>query len=280
MPKLRYLNLGCGHQFHPDWFNVDITSNSEHVQAYDLREGVPFADNSFDVVYHSNILEHFQKDAAKRFVQECIRVLKKGGILRIATPDLRRIAQEYLRWVAAGLEEQNDARVAANYEWIMLEMYDQVIRTTSGGKMMEYLQQTLINEEYLIERCGKEVENLLPHNKKEERQQVPVKSRSRLRKLVAFAKKPSQAKESIVKRLLGEEYELLQQARFRNRGEIHQWMYDHYSLTRLLNDCGITNVTFQSPHTSQIPDWSAYHLDVSPEGDVYKPDSMFIEGRK
>ena len=281
MPKLRYLNLGCGQQFHRDWFNVDIVSNSEYVQAYDLRRGIPFADNFFEVVYHSNILEHFRKDAAWFFVQECVRVLRPGGILRIATPDLRRIVEEYLRWIAAGLENPDDVQIAANYDWIMLEMYDQVVRKTSGGQMMTYLKQTPVNEDYLIERCGREVENLLhPAQPKKEASQVVTKDHSLLDKLVLMARNPSRIKEAIVKRLLGQEHELLQQARFRNQGEIHQWMYDRYSLTRLLNDCGINNVLFQSAHTSQIPNWSAYHLDVSPEGDVYKPDSMFMEGQK
>lgn len=281
MPRLQYLNLGCGQHFHRDWFNVDIVSDSEYVQAHDLRQGIPFADNFFEVVYHSNILEHFEKDAALFFVQECERVLKPGGVLRIATPDLHRIAQEYLRWVAAGLENFNDVQVAANYDWIMLEMYDQVVRKTSGGQMMTYLKQVPINEAYLIERCGREVENLLhPVPPEEAVSQLPVKDPSWLSKLFLMAKNPFLVKEAVVKRLLGQEYTLLQRARFRNQGEIHQWMYDRYSLTRLLNHCGINDVSFQSAHKSQVPNWSVYHLDVSPKGDVYKPDSMFVEGRK
>lgn len=43
-------------------------------------------------------------------------------------------------------ENQNDISTA-NYDWIMLEMYDQTVRNYSGGQMAEFLKQPhLINE--------------------------------------------------------------------------------------------------------------------------------------
>ena len=82
------LNLGCGKIFHPDWVNVDLISNNPHVVAFDLNLGIPFAAESFDIVYHSHILEHLERPYAEHLLQECFRVLKPGGLLRVVVPDL------------------------------------------------------------------------------------------------------------------------------------------------------------------------------------------------
>src|SRR5450631_925025 len=99
--SLRRLNLGCGHRFHPDWVNLDIVPQHPDVRKCDLSEGIPFPDQSFDVVYHSSMLEHFRREDARRLIEECRRVLKPGGIIRIATPGLERICELYLEVLRA-----------------------------------------------------------------------------------------------------------------------------------------------------------------------------------
>ena len=58
---MRCLNLGCGERFHPEWVNLDLHPTDTSVRGWDLQEGLPFPDGSFDVVYHSHVLEHFSK---------------------------------------------------------------------------------------------------------------------------------------------------------------------------------------------------------------------------
>ncbi|NJL55953.1 methyltransferase domain-containing protein, partial [bacterium] len=118
-----YLNLGCGSCFHADWTNVDSRAVSQDVITYDLRQGIPFPDDSFTVVYHSHLLEHLPKSAAEPFLRECYRVLEPGGILRVVVPDLEQIARLYL--TALEKASQGDRQAAANYDWMLLEMYDQ-----------------------------------------------------------------------------------------------------------------------------------------------------------
>ncbi|MEN9215002.1 MAG: hypothetical protein Q6K12_07195, partial [Gloeomargarita sp. DG_1_6_bins_138] len=80
--------------------------------------------------------------------------------------------------------------------------------------------------------------------------------------------------------VLGKEYELLKIMRFRNSGEIHQWMYDAYSLGQLLNQVGFSEIKVQSPHRSYLTDWCRFNLDTEPDGSVYKPHSLYMEAKK
>src|SRR6476646_9135325 len=82
------LNLGCGQRFHPAWTNLDLTPTDSSIRRWDVTASLPFADASFDAVYHSHLLEHLPAEKALPFLRECRRVLKPGGTLRIAVPDL------------------------------------------------------------------------------------------------------------------------------------------------------------------------------------------------
>lgn len=47
---------------------------------------LPFRDNTFDIVFHQGLLEHFRHGDADRMLREQIRVLKQGGFLLIDVP--------------------------------------------------------------------------------------------------------------------------------------------------------------------------------------------------
>lgn len=48
---------------------------------------IPFDDNFFDYIYSSNVIEHIPKHQYNEYLQEFYRILKKGGILIIGTPN-------------------------------------------------------------------------------------------------------------------------------------------------------------------------------------------------
>lgn len=155
---------------------------SPHVQAHNLLQGFPFPSDHFDVVYHSQVLEHFPKEKAPAFMAECYRVLRPGGVLRVVVPDLENIAKEYLRHLAACVEDPNAVN-SANYDWIMLELYDQTVRNYSGGEMAKFLSQPgLLNEDYAFTRSGRVARNIVERARQ---QQAPVHAPSRKRRSLA-----------------------------------------------------------------------------------------------
>ena len=68
--------------------------------------------------------------------------------------------------------------------------------------------------------------------------------------------------------------------RFRLGGEVHKWMWDRVSLTRLLLSAGFTEVRVCPATESAIAGFAGYHLDADAGGRTRKPDSLFIEARR
>ena len=271
-----YLNLGCGTRFHPDWINIDFVSSGE-VMSCDLRKGIPFSDASCDVIYHSHLLEHLSRARAATFLQECYRVLKPGGILRIVVPDLEGIVRSYL----SQLEKKNQGAGGSDYDydWMTIELLDQLVREKPGGEMLTYLSQAPVpNPDFVISRIGTEARNIM----RDAMSQGPKSGeRLNLRGWASRLRKgPNYIRELLLRSLAGRDYELLQLGRFRRSGEAHLWMYDRYSLARALTTAGFVNPQPVTASESRIPDWNKYGLDVEPDGSTYKPDSLFVEATK
>ncbi len=264
------LNLGCGSRFHSTWTNLNFTSTSKEVIAHNLTKGICFPDASFDLVYHSHVLEHFSQADAEVFLQECWRVLRPQGVLRVVVPDLEQIVRTYL----IALEKANNGSEewAANYQWILLEMFDQLARNENGGEMKKYLyQQQIPNEKFIIQRCGIEVKNLIEMSKQKRNKSNNLKHIHDLFiKLSKF----------MLQSLPGKIYSNFKIGSFRQSGEIHQWMYDQYSLSLLLKKCGFQDITKRTATESFVPYWTSYNLDTEPDNSVYKPDSLYIEALK
>ena len=278
--KMKCLNLGCGTRFHTQWSNVDFISTCKGVIALDLRKGIPFQDSYFDVVYHSHLLEHFPKNAALPFMMECYRVLKPGGVIRVAIPDLERIASLYLQ--ALEKASSGDEYWQHNYDWIMLEMYDQTVREYSGGEMGKYLEQeTISNKQFVIDRIGIEGKKIIENAKTD--RSFPMSLFSK-RNIIIALRNPVMLKNFLIERIVcaipGKKWRWLQVGMFRDSGEIHKWMYDRYSLSKLLIDAGFKNPCLFTAVDSQIPNWKNFNMDTEPDGTVYKPDSIYIEGIK
>jgi predicted SAM-dependent methyltransferase len=272
---LKYLNLGCGGHFIDarEWTNIDFSSSSSSVKAYNLLKGIPENCDAYDLVYHSHVLEHFSKKDGEKFIVECFRVLKKGGILRIAIPDLEQIARKYLEYLDLGLKQPENELIRSNYEWMKLEMYDQTVRNFSGGDMANYLfQPTILNEDFVFERIGEEGRALRKRVIEYQRNNSEIE---RTPVLSWKQKMKNKIKQRILNRLnIQDESHTI--GTFRLGGEIHQWMYDRYSLFYLLKQKGGIEFAVKSAFESKLSNWSDFELDGR-NGEVRKPDSIFIE---
>jgi predicted SAM-dependent methyltransferase len=279
---MKYLNLGCGHRFHSSWTNINFISTDENVIAHDLRKGIPFPEQSFDVVYHSHVLEHFPKVEAVTFIRECYRVLRPQGTLRIVVPDLEQIARMYLHCLekaSIGSEEWEQ-----NYQWILLEMYDQTVRNKSGGDMLDFLsRQNISSQEFAIARCGVEISNIINDFQQQSfSKPIPENNLKKfLKHIYRLFRYSNYRHQAILKFILSQtEIDALEIGQFRQGGEVHQWMYDYYSLSTLLKKSGLVEIVKRTAYESYIPEWTNFYLDIEPDGSVYKPDSLYIEAIK
>jgi SAM-dependent methyltransferase len=265
----RLLNFGCGNAFHPEWVNLDATPADSSVRACDVRRGIPFEDGGFDAVYGSHVLEHMAPAAAAGLLRECCRVLKPGGIVRLAVPDLEIIAKLYLGSLTGALA--GDAKARQRYDWAMLELYDQAVRTSSGGAMVAYLQSAKDKQqaEFIVGRMGEEAA-------------APALGRSgpmrRMASAMRAARKAAAGAAAFV--FLGNEGRAaLREGLFRRSGEVHQWMYDRFSLRRALERAGFVDFRVRKAGDSAIPGFARFGLEIR-DGRERKPDSLYVEAAK
>lgn len=122
------VNLGSGLFVAPGWVNIDGsikalikgwptlllrriyplidtsgTSEQEFITLlrenifihHDLKYGIPLPDSCADFIYSSHMLHHLYRDDASKLLREVLRVLKPGGTIRLAVPDLEYIFSLY-----------------------------------------------------------------------------------------------------------------------------------------------------------------------------------------
>jgi hypothetical protein len=179
-----------------------------------------------------------------------------------------------------------DETASHDYDWLMLELYDQTVREQSGGDMLAYLRQNPIpNESFVYAQIGEEGRELVRALRQQNSstllhraaaaESIPHRLVTKLHALPALAKR------RLLWWVLGADgVRALEVGRFRLGGEPHHWMYDRYSLARLLQETGFGDPAVCGPSSSQIPGWSDFHLDTHPDGTVIKPDLFFMEATR
>jgi predicted SAM-dependent methyltransferase len=91
------LNLGSGTVPLEGFTNVDALSDAPGVDVVaDLSKPLPFADGEADLIYAAHVLEHFATDVVPVLLADWRRVLRVGGLLLVAVPDLEVIARTIL----------------------------------------------------------------------------------------------------------------------------------------------------------------------------------------
>ena len=88
------LHLGSGIHRLPGWVNVDLYGMQPDLH-WDLRRPLPFPDSSARAVFLEHVLEHFTLADVLDILEECHRVLKPGGVIRVGVPDFGRYLHSY-----------------------------------------------------------------------------------------------------------------------------------------------------------------------------------------
>ena len=89
------VHLGCGPNVLEGWANLDIGGGSG-VTHFDLTSRLPFSDASVNRVFTEHFIEHIPRKRGLSVLRECARILKPNGVLRLSTPDLRVLVDQYL----------------------------------------------------------------------------------------------------------------------------------------------------------------------------------------
>jgi SAM-dependent methyltransferase len=266
------LNLGCGAQAPRGFINVDLRTVPGAIQ-HDLTRGIPFPDSSFDLVYHATMLSQLRPPDAARLMVECQRVLKPGGVLRIVTENLEEMCRIYLEKLEAAWA--GDRLSAEDYDWMILEMYDQATRESPGGDMTQFLaRDPLPNEAFVRSRIGEQVRHII----------AGARAAVRRREQAAGQRAPhvfslGQLLEPLRAQVLREERRAFDIGRFRLcGGEASHRMYDRFSLRRLFLQAGFSGVVLRNIYESYYPQWREVNLDVTTSGAAARPHTLIMEG--
>jgi predicted SAM-dependent methyltransferase len=88
------LHLASGFNPKDGWVNIDLLGAPVDV-AWNLAKGIPLPDDSAEAIFHEHLQEHLSLRAGFLLNRECFRVLRPGGVLRVAVPDAGLCLRSY-----------------------------------------------------------------------------------------------------------------------------------------------------------------------------------------
>ena len=198
--------------------------------------------------------------------------------------------------------------LAERYDWSVIFLLDQLVRTRSGGAMLARLAEygneppaflrKCFNSEWLEcvlgqgsacgarsdVRCqmsgGEGPSDLRPRNSDLGPQTSDLLGRIapglRWRWRVVM-----EALERALRKYcpgIADRLDCWRAARFLAQGERHQWMYDEWSMKRLMEDCGFVNVQRMTSGKTASPFGDELQrLDMTAAGEAYQPMSLYVE---
>lgn len=86
MMKKVKINLGCGYRKKEDRINIDNRHSVSPDLVADLSKGMPFRDDSLDVVEAFDFIEHIDREDVSNLMDEVWRCLKPKGRFYHMTP--------------------------------------------------------------------------------------------------------------------------------------------------------------------------------------------------
>ena len=86
--SLRRINLGCGFDIRPGYYNVDLNNFHSPDYVADISDLKEFPSGYYEEIVAQDVLEHMTREIAKRAFSEWARLLSETGIMRVRVPSL------------------------------------------------------------------------------------------------------------------------------------------------------------------------------------------------
>lgn len=86
------LQIGSGPLQLQGWLNSDLITGDVYL---DLRRRLPLPDASFAYVFGEHVIEHISEGEGVALLAELHRVVRPQGVVRLTTPDLRKLIALY-----------------------------------------------------------------------------------------------------------------------------------------------------------------------------------------
>jgi len=135
------LQIGAGYHQLSEWLKTDLEPVDLKTVYMDATKRFPFPNNTFNYIVAEHIIEHVPYGDALKMLQECRRVLKDEGVVRISTPNielthqlmhppLTPTLQRYVSWsnrMSEDMDNLNSAIHVVNrlqHEWGHQFLYD------------------------------------------------------------------------------------------------------------------------------------------------------------
>jgi predicted SAM-dependent methyltransferase len=143
------VHVGCGYNRLDGWINVDLDVSCKPDMIADLRQNLPFKSRSVDYIHSEDFVDQLDLERGYIFFNECHRILKESGAMRVLTPDLHQLAKRYI---------QGDKRLIKLWdEYVgvplktrsLCELFNFGMRL--GGHTFLYDDEALV---YVLKECG------------------------------------------------------------------------------------------------------------------------------
>lgn len=121
---------------------------SNNILLHDLRKPLPFDNASVDVVYHSHVMEHIDRNRVDAFLQEIKRVLRSGGIHRICVPDFEALVRDYVAHVDYCVQQPAAVERHDDYVSALLEQSVRKIAHSLSGKkgLRQFIERVVVGD--------------------------------------------------------------------------------------------------------------------------------------
>jgi predicted SAM-dependent methyltransferase len=117
--QVRKLHIGCGFNMIDGWLNSDYQPYPTDTLRLDATKTFAIEDNQFDYIFSEHMIEHLEYAGGSSMLNECFRVLRKDGTIRVSTPDLPFLIDlyrkdkstqqmEYIKWATDNFVPNTD----------------------------------------------------------------------------------------------------------------------------------------------------------------------------